>query len=150
MNTVAINGNSVNTNQRQYKNPRTKNDSLLAPPKSEDKSGIHVDYVDSIAPVEKQHGDTPTSLGRKTYGLSILELMDDYDYAVFDSITKNMRDSERMLAAQSLYHISDLGQKGSYSKGVKNGYGNTLKFPQFFERAYLYNQTGFIDIDERI
>lgn len=145
--TTSIKNNSGNTNQSITRQPKGKDASLLLPPQTET-AHAQVESARAIAPIDEQLADElGASSRRQTYGLKILELMNDYEYSVFERVTDGMRDSERMLSAQALYSISDLAGEGNYAKGIKNGYGNTFKFAELFSKAYMW---GDVHVDERI
>ncbi|MDE7316462.1 MAG: hypothetical protein K2N12_01865 [Helicobacter sp.] len=145
--TTSIKSNTGNANGSIARQPKGKDASLLLPPQTET-TNAKVESARAIAPIDEQFADeTSTASRRQTYGLKILELMDDYEYSVFERVTDGMRDSERMLSAQALYSISDLAGEGNYAKGIKNGYGNTFKFAELFSKAYMW---GDVNVDERI
>lgn len=146
--TNAIKTNTSTNSGIQRQPNKGKDSSLLLPPQQESTQS-KVETAQAIAPIEERlfEEETSSSSRRQTYGLKILELMDDYEYSVFERVTDGMRDSERMLSAQALYHISDFKDEGNFAKGIKNGYGNTLKFGELFAKAYMW---GNANVDERI
>lgn len=60
------------------------------------------DLQDSLPPLGE--------LKRETYGLTILELMSDDEYRAFLRATSSMTESQKIMAAQSLYRLSELYQ----------------------------------------
>ncbi|RAX58330.1 hypothetical protein CCZ01_02625 [Helicobacter monodelphidis] len=85
---------------------------------------------------------------RNTFGLTILEVMSDSEYAAFERITAAMTPGEKMLAAQSLYRLTiPEGEVNPYPQEQKNAYGNTLKFGEKFAKAIWWGDTS---MDKRI
>lgn len=60
---------------------------------------------------------------RQTYGLLVLELMSDPEYKAFQRATAGMSESEKMLAAQSLYSLTSF-----YSGKIQNKIQNSYNF----------------------
>ncbi|WP_104761589.1 hypothetical protein [Helicobacter cetorum] len=56
---------------------------------------------------------------RETYGFLVLELMSDREYNAFLRATAGMDESQKRLAAQSLYSLTDF-YNGKFSKEVEN------------------------------
>lgn len=132
---------SIQQNRPNQGSTSAKDHALLHPPKS-----THVRKVQPIVD-EKTHQDDKEQEGRQTYGLSLLELMTDSEYAAFERITAHMSHGERLMAAQSLYRLTSLQQSegANYPKEMKNGYGNTLNFGDKFSKAVAW---GDVSIDK--
>lgn len=58
---------------------------------------------------------------RQTYGLLVLELMSDPEYKAFQRATAGMSESEKMLAAQSLYSLTSF-YSGKIQDKIQNSY----------------------------
>ncbi|RDU68986.1 hypothetical protein [Helicobacter brantae] len=89
---------------------------------------------ESTPPYEKESYALP----RQTYGLVVLEKMTDDEYHAFLRATAEMSESEKIMAAQSLYRLNELQRDGLLSSN-KNPYSQskTLQnFPQIFQNAY--------------
>lgn len=88
------------------------------------------------------------STSRETYGLMVLELMSDPEYQAFERATVGMTQGEKMVAAQSLYRLSELqsqNAKASFPQEQNNGYAKTVNFGDKFARALYLGETG-VDI----
>ncbi len=79
------------------------------------------DSIDNVKKIEDspresiQENDNQESLKalkkeRQTYGLLVLELMSDEEYAAFQRATAGMSEGEKIMAAQSLYTLSEFYQ----------------------------------------
>lgn len=89
---------------------------------------------ESKSPYEKEDYTIP----RQTYGLVVLERMTDDEYHAFMRATAEMSESEKIMAAQSLYRLNEL-KKEVRTAQAKNPYNQskTLQnFPRIFQNAY--------------
>lgn len=75
-----------------------------------------VSVKESKQPYEKEE-NFELSLPRQTYGLSVIEKMSNDEYQAFVRATAEMSESEKILAAQSLYRLNELK-----SQNVHNPY----------------------------
>lgn len=55
------------------------------------------------------------SLPRQTYGLSVIEKMSDDEYLAFVRATAEMNESDKILAAQSLYRLNELKNQNTHN-----------------------------------
>lgn len=88
---------------------------------------------ESKSPYEKED----YSLPRQTYGLVVLEKMTNDEYHAFMRATAEMSESEKIMAAQSLYRLNEL-KEGRIAQ-IKNPYNQSKSiqnFPQIFQNAY--------------
>lgn len=89
---------------------------------------------ESLSPYEKEK----YSLPRQTYGLSVIEKMSDDEYHAFLRATAEMTESEKIMAAQSLYRLEQL-KEGRNIQANNNPYNQskyTQNFLQIFQNAY--------------
>lgn len=85
---------------------------------------------------------------RETYGLMVLELMTDTEYQAFERATVGMTRGEKMIAAQSLYRLSELqaqNAKASFPLEQNSGYAKTMNFGDRFARA-LFSEGIKVDV----
>ena len=75
---------------------------------------------------QKTQNDNDKPKNRQTYGLMILEMMSDTEYATFQRATAGMSEGEKIMAAQSLYSLTEFYQ-GQHDKKPKNPYTKTNK-----------------------
>lgn len=87
--------------------------------------------------------DTQTTLKenedkRQTYGLLVLELMSDTEYQAFQRATAGMSESEKMMAAQSLYSLNNFYNGGNKNK-TQNAYNsfNSQDFIARYKNAFI-------------
>ncbi|PAF43177.1 hypothetical protein [Helicobacter sp. 11S02596-1] len=87
---------------------------------------------------------------RETYGLLVLELMNDNEYEAFQRATAGMNEGEKMLAAQSLYSLTSFynGKRSPemqdepdfYTKNAQKAFGiqpqNLNNFLERYKNAY--------------
>ncbi|MGP1449984.1 MAG: hypothetical protein ACTTJS_02500 [Wolinella sp.] len=95
---------------------------------------------------DDENYEIPTS--RETYGLLVLELMDDNEFQAFERATAGMTRGEKMIAAQSLYRLSELqtqNAKATFPQEQNSGYARTINFGEAFARALHLGERG-IDI----
>lgn len=69
---------------------------------------------------------------RQTYGLLVLELMSDSEYKAFQRATAGMNESEKMIAAQSLYSLTSFYNGKIQEKN--QGFYNTIKNSDFINK----------------
>lgn len=83
-----------------------------------------------------QNQETVIELGlpRQTYGLSVIEKMSDDEYQAFLRATAEMSESEKILAAQSLYRLNDLKNQANYNP--YRSAQNDRDFQKIFHNAY--------------
>lgn len=89
---------------------------------------------ESKTPYEKE----TYSLPRQTYGLAVIEKMSDDEYHAFLRATAEMTESEKIIAAQSLYRLNELKDGKAHQTG-KNPYNQsktTQNFLQIYQNAY--------------
>lgn len=116
----------------------------------ESKNTEKINKIKKISePESKNENIEPLSNERKTYGLLILELMSDEEYSAFLRASSGMSDGEKILAAQSLYSLTDFYQ-GLQPNEKTNPYTKTNKafsrHQNFIEQfRAIYN--GAIEID---
>ncbi len=79
-----------------------------------------------------------TDTARQTYGLLILDLMDNPEYKAFERATMGMSEGEKILAAQSLYSLTDFYNGKTQSDKQRNDlFKNTyppVPNPKFISR----------------
>ncbi len=81
--------------------------------------------VENTEKIDKEKKDAPKENlpfnpdKRETYGFLVLELMSDREYEAFLRATAGMDESQKRLAAQSLYSLTDF-YNGKFSKEVEN------------------------------
>ncbi len=81
--------------------------------------------IEGAEKIEREKKDAPTENlpfnpdKRETYGFLVLELMSDREYEAFLRATAGMDESQKRLAAQSLYSLTDF-YNGKFSKEVEN------------------------------
>lgn len=88
---------------------------------------------ESKMPYEKE----AYSLPRQTYGLAVIEKMSDDEYHAFLRATAEMTESEKIIAAQSLYRLNELKDaKAHTNKNPYNQSKTTQNFLQIYQNAY--------------
>lgn len=88
---------------------------------------------ESKTPYEKED----YSLPRQTYGLAVIEKMSDDEYHAFLRATAEMTESEKIIAAQSLYRLNELKEgKALANKNPYNQSKTTQNFLQIYQNAY--------------
>lgn len=93
--------------------------------------------VQEHQPVQSSHNviSPVGEIVRQTYGLSVLEQMNDDEYRAFLRATAKMTESEKIFAAQSLYRLHQVYEQQFESK--KNPYQmGHQDFLQVFQNAY--------------
>ncbi|WP_104748541.1 hypothetical protein [Helicobacter cetorum] len=94
-------------------------------PTKENDSTSQATSIQSVEAVEKEKRDALVENlpfnpdKRETYGFLVLELMSDREYNAFLRATAGMDESQKRLAAQSLYSLTDF-YNGKFSKEVEN------------------------------
>lgn len=85
-----------------------------------------------------QYQEGSYTLPRQTYGLKVIEKMTDDEYHAFVRATAEMTESEKIIAAQSLYRLSEI-KEGKEFHTNKNPYQqsqNIQNFLQIYQNAY--------------
>ncbi len=130
----------ANTHHHKNNKNAAIKDSLLQPLKPQKQ----------VEPITHEHEEEEeeSKPKRETYGLPLLELMTDSEYAAFERITANMSYSQKIMSAQSLYRLTtfQLAEGANYPKEMKNGYGSTINFGDKFNKAVLW---GDVSLDKR-
>ncbi|GAA8435420.1 hypothetical protein Hpkin82_08860 [Helicobacter pylori] len=84
-----------------------------------------IEGTEKTEKIEREKKDAPTENlpfnpdKRETYGFLVLELMSDREYEAFLRATAGMDESQKRLAAQSLYSLTDF-YNGKFSKEVES------------------------------
>ncbi len=143
-----------------YGLPQTSINSLLGGSnQNQTKKGVQSDSLQDTQDIQKPKAVKPLESSaessqeaqkvsdkkeRQTYGLMILELMSDEEYAAFERATIGMSEGEKMMAAQSLYSLTEFYQGQSSPSLSKNPYTKTNRafgrYQDFIEQyRAIYN-----------
>ena len=78
--------------------------------------------VEEKKPPYEKENPIELSLPRQTYGLSVIEKMSNDEYQAFVRATAEMNESEKILAAQSLYRLNELKNQNTHNpyRSVQN------------------------------
>lgn len=90
--------------------------------------------------------DSAPQKERETYGLLVLELMSNDEYDAFKRATAGMSEGEKMLAAQSLYSLTNF-YNGKYNSS-ENPKSNTNPYEKNAQKAFgiqTQNLNNFLD-----
>lgn len=134
--------------------PQTSIYNLFNPPKEQNediKSSIPTPTKNTAPmpikePTKENPTPTPASEQRETYGLLVLELMSNDEYDAFKRATAGMSEGEKMLAAQSLYSLTNF-YNGKYNS-LENTKSDANPYEKNAQKAFgiqTQNLNNFLD-----
>jgi len=137
---TSIPSNPLNPLEQHDKRAKEREQELKETQKKEETQELHKSDLQKEEQKQEKYGITKP---RETYGLVVLELMNDEEYQAFERATVGMTKGEKMIAAQSLYRLSELQEKhthASFPKEQNNGYAKTINFGDKFARALYFGE----------